>query len=255
MCCCWGSAKMSLQILQLPFQDSSNWQKMVWQYAHVLSMAQILYFQLSPIHHFTISESRTHCQWYDPCIFALSQCWSCILSSWGSSRHYAGIRFTIANGHTQISNLPSLIHILLVHYLTNASTQCPWVQMLTPCKHGAPNHFCDLVFHDCVAGHIPLNWSQFQLLMCLYVEISVWIAMCGTWVWTWLFWILVNFWCATDVLLHPLWTFHKLHFINESSDLSPTAWSMCLEDLIESPVVCVTDQTHTYRHTIFCQSL
>ena len=79
-----------------------------------------------------------------------------------------------------------------------------------------------------VAGHIPLNWSQFHLLMCLYVEkIS---AMCGTWVWTWLFWILVNFWCATDVLLHPicdLWAFHKLHFINESSDLSPTAWSMC----------------------------
>ena len=107
-----------------------------------------------------------------------------------------------------------------------------------------------------VAGHILLNWSQFHLLTCLYVEkTSVWIAMCGTWVWTWLFWISVNFWCATDVLLHPicdLWAFHKLHFINESS---PTAWSMCsgLKDLIERPVVCTTDK-HTHTATIFFAS-
>ena len=138
-------------------------------------------------------------------------------------------------------SVSSNVHFL--HWLSNKPSNKP------SRKHGAPDHFCDLVFHDHLTG-VSSNCSCAFML-----KTSVWISMCGTWVWTWLFWILVNFWCATDVLLHPLWTFHKLHFINESSDLSPTAWSMCLEDLIESPVVCVTDQTHTYRHTIFCQSL
>ena len=162
---------------------------------------------------------------------------------------------------------PTSHHFYTVHYwVINASTQCRWVQTFTsrigylislltnmvPLITSVIWYFMTV---GSVGGHIPLNWSQFHLLICLYAEKTlVWIAMCGTWVWTWLFWISVNFWCATDVLLHPicdLWAFHKLHFINESS---PTAWSMCsgLKDLIESPVVCTTDQAHAYCHTIFC---
>jgi len=49
------------------------------------------------------------------------------------------------------------------------------------------------------AGHILLNWSQFQFLMCLYVENIC--LNCNVWN---LSLDMVNFWCATDVLLHPI---------------------------------------------------
>jgi len=194
-----------------------------------------LYFRSSPIHRRAVS---------DMIIFALSWCRSCIFcqwSSWGSSWHYAGIRFTIANGHAQISNLPSLLHIWLVHYwVINASTQCPWVQMFTSRIDYLISLLANMVppitsviwysmtawLESVPIAHVPLCWKHLFEFQCVELEFGHgcfgFRSISG----------------MLDVLLHPicdLWAFHKLHFINESSDLSPTAWSMNLglKDLLK----------------------